>query len=87
MTGPSRVYYAILLCSDPEWRHTMPDESYTLAEAAARIGAREDTVTALLPDLGIDLENRTPPVLTGEEYAKLAEMVSRIKTVHGEGVN
>ncbi len=65
----------------------MPDETYTLAETAARIGAREDTLTALLPDLGIDLENRTPHTLTGEEYAKLAEMVSRIKTVSAEGAH
>ncbi len=63
----------------------MPD-SYTLEEAAAKIGVREDTLTATLPDLGIDLAARSPQTLTEAEAEKLTTAFQHIKTLHGEGV-
>ncbi len=64
----------------------MSDKSYTLTEAAERIGFREDTLTALLPDLGIDLAVRSPQTLTQAEYDKLFELTQRVKALHAEGV-
>ena len=65
----------------------MPDETYTLTEAADRIGVREDTLAALLPDIGVDLAARSPQTLTQAEFDKLAEARRRVETLHGEGVN
>ena len=59
-------------------------ESYTLEEAAAKIGAREDTVAATLPDLGINLAERSPQTLTEAEVEKLMTAFQHIKTLHSE---
>ncbi len=64
----------------------MPEDTYTLAQAAERIGVRQDTLTATLPDIGVDLVGRDPKTLTQAEVAKLSELIQRIKTLHGEGV-
>ncbi len=63
----------------------MPD-SYTLEEAAAKIGVREDTITATLPDLDIDLAARSPQTLTEAEVENLTAAFQHVKTLHGEGV-
>jgi hypothetical protein len=62
----------------------MPDTAYTLAEAAAKLGVREDTLTATLPDIGVDLSTRSPQTLTEEELEKLAAGFQEIKTLHSE---
>ncbi len=59
-------------------------ESYTLEEAAAKIGAREDTVAATLPDLGINLAERSPQTLTEAEVETLMTAFQHIKTLHSE---
>ena len=64
----------------------MPDNSYTLAEAAAKLGIREDTLTATLPDAGIDLSGRSPQTLTEAEYEQLASGFQHIKALHRENV-
>lgn len=65
----------------------MPD-SYTLEEAAAKIGVRADTLTAMLPGIGVDLTARSPQTLTTEEFSKLSEEHRRITGMHDtEGGN
>ncbi len=66
----------------------MPDQSYTLEEAAANLGVREDTLTAMLPGIGVDLAARSPQTLTSEEFSKLSEEHRRITAMHDtEGGN
>ncbi len=62
----------------------MPDRSYTLAEAAAKLGVREDTLTATLPDIGVDLSARSPQTLTEEEVEKFTAGFQEIKKLHSE---
>lgn len=66
----------------------MPDHSYTLEEAAAKIGVREDTLTATLPEIGVDLAARSPQTLTAEEFSKISEVQKRIAAMHdAEGID
>jgi len=59
-------------------------ETYTLAEAAAKLGVREDTLTATLPEIGVDLPARSPQSLTEEEVEKLAAGFQYLDTLRGE---
>ena len=52
----------------------MPE--YTLAEAAAQLGLREEALTPMLPGLGVDLTART--TLTQAEFDMLAAEQRRI---------
>ena len=56
----------------------MPDTSYTLAEAAAKIGLRQEILTTMLPGLGVDLSVRSPQTLTAAEFQQLADEQRRI---------
>ena len=58
--------------------------AYTLAEAAAKFGVREDTLTATLPDIGVDLSARSPHTLTEEEVEKLTAVFQYLNTLRGE---
>jgi len=65
----------------------MPD-SYTLEDAAAKLGIREDTLTATLPEIGVDLAARSPQTLTAEEFSKISEVQKRIAAMHdAEGID
>jgi hypothetical protein len=64
----------------------VPEETYTLAEAADRIGIREDTLTSMLPDLNIDPLTRAPMALTQAEYDGFSELIQRLKVLHIEGM-
>jgi hypothetical protein len=59
-------------------------EAYTLEEAAAKIGVREDTLAATLPDLDIDLTGRSSQTLTEAEVERLMTAFHHIKTLHAE---
>jgi len=63
----------------------MPD-LYTLEEAAAKIGFREDILTATLPDLDIDLASRSPQTLTAAEVERLTTALQHMKTLESEGI-
>ena len=56
----------------------MPDHTYTLAEAAAALGLREEILTPMLPGLGVDLTARSPQTLTQAEFDSLAAEQRRI---------
>ena len=56
----------------------MPDHSYTLAEAAAELGLREEVLTPMLPGIGVDLNSRLPLTLTAAEFQQLADEQRRI---------
>jgi len=64
----------------------MPKETYTLAEAADRMGIREDTLISMLPDLNIDPLTRAPMALTQAEYDGFSELIQRLKALHTEGM-
>ena len=59
-------------------------ETYTLAEAAAKLGVREDTLTATLPEIGVDLSARSPQTLTDDEVETLAAEFQYLNTLRGE---
>ena len=52
----------------------MPE--YTLAEAAAKLGLREEVLAPMLPGLGVDLNARS--TLTEAEFQQLAAEQQRI---------
>ena len=54
----------------------MPDRSYTLAEAAAELGLREEVLTPMLPGIGVDLTSRS--TLTAAEFQQIADEQRRI---------
>ena len=56
----------------------MPDHSYTLAEAAAALGLREEVLTPMLPGIGVDLTSRSPQTLTAAEFGQIADEQRRI---------
>ena len=56
-------------------------ETFTLAEAAAMLGVREDTLVATLPEIGFDVP---PQSLTEEEVEKLKLVFQKIKVLHTE---
>ncbi len=56
----------------------MPDHSYTLAEAAAALGLREEVLTPMLPGIGVDLTSRSPLILTDAEFRQLADEQGRV---------
>jgi hypothetical protein len=63
-------------------------DSYTLEEAAAQLGIREDTLTATLPEIGVDLAARSPQTLTAEEFGKILEVQQQITAMHdSEGID
>ncbi len=51
-------------------------ETYTLEEAAAKLGLREEVLAPMLPGLGVDLNART--TLTQAEFDMLAAEQKRI---------
>ena len=51
-------------------------KTYTLAEAAAKLGLREEALAPMLPGLGVDLNSRT--TLTQAEFDMLAAEQQRI---------
>ncbi len=51
-------------------------KTYTLAEAAAQLGLREEALAPMLPGLGVDLNSRT--TLTQAEFDMLAAEQQRI---------
>ena len=59
-------------------------KTYLLAEAAAKIGVREDTLIATLPELGVDLSARSPQTLTEEEVETLTAEFQYLNTLRGE---
>jgi len=64
----------------------MPMNTYTLLQAADHIGIREDTLTSMLPDVGVDMAGRNPPTLVQAEYEALYRLVERLKVLHKEGM-
>jgi|GEM_PF-1506666 len=62
-------------------------ETYPLAEVAAKLGVREDTLAATLPEIGVDLSDlsaRSPQTLTEEDVEKLAAEFQYLNTLRGE---
>jgi len=59
-------------------------ETYPLAEVAAKLGVREDTLAATLPEIGVDLSARSPQTFTEEDVEKLAAEFQYLNTLRGE---
>jgi len=65
---------------------TTPDRLYTLAEAADRLGIREDDLIALLPDIAIVVESPMIQGFTPAHMDLLEQLVANVKMFAEESV-
>jgi len=57
----------------------MAGHTYTLSQAAEAVMLRQDTITALLSEIGIDLAKRSPPAISQAEMDTLTKAAQAIK--------
>ncbi len=61
------------------------EQGYTIAQASVKLGVREDSLRAMLPDVAIDMTGRPTAMLTPSEMDRLARLMQNIHTLHHEG--